>query len=171
VHLRGGDCLDANSCAQSPSHLPWEYLAFLTCHACRSPSGTWPSHGSSLSQWLSSGGAYCRVPTPHVRIPREFGLSLLVLGVWLENHFLYLLLLSGVPRPEARGFHAPTVPPPTVLPPPRLSRPMGIRRGHLPGLQNSLKRLYHADPGGARGRSTPEAVDLKETPSLALQYF
>ena len=97
----GDDCLGANSCAQTPSNSPWEYFTFLTCHACRSSSGTWPSHGSSLSQWLSRGGAYCRVPTPHARIPCELGLSLLELGVWLGNHLSYLLLLSGVPRPEA----------------------------------------------------------------------
>ena len=70
-----------------------------------------------------------------------------------------------MPRLEARGLHAPTVPPPIVLPPPRLSLPVGIRRGHLPGLPNSPRAFIMLSLGDARGRSTPEAVDLKDTPS------
>ena len=48
----------------------------------------------------------------------------------------------------------------------------GISRGHLPRLQNRLKRLYLADPGDARDRSTPEASQrlrpwtLKKIPLL-----
>jgi len=98
--------MGANSCAHSLGHLPKEFPAFLTCHACRSPSGTWPSHGSSLSQWFSNGGAYCRVPTPHAWIPRELGLSLLVTrGVaWKPPFFIYhyCLRCRGLrpPRPS-----------------------------------------------------------------------
>jgi len=33
-----------------------------------------------------NGGAYCRVPTPHARVLRESGLSLLVTGGVPENH-------------------------------------------------------------------------------------
>jgi len=80
---------------------PVSVFAFLTYHACRSPSGTWPSHGSYLSQWVSNGGVCCRVPTPYAQIPHELGLSLLELGVWLGNHLSRLLSLFGVPRLEA----------------------------------------------------------------------
>ena len=163
-----GDCMGANSCAHSLSHPPWEFPAFFTCHACRSPSGKWPSQGSSLSQWLSNGGAYRRVPTPHARIPRELGFSLVVLGVWLESHLsLCIITVWGA---EAWGLHTSTVPPPTlspstVPPPPRLSLPVGIRRGHFSGLPNFPGAFIMLSLGDARGRLTPEVVDLKETPS------
>jgi len=100
VQLARDDCLDANSCTQSLSHPPWEFHALLTCHACRLPLGRDPC-GSSLSQWLSIGGAYYRVPTPHARVPRDLGLSLLVTGVWLENHLSLSIFIVEVPRPEA----------------------------------------------------------------------
>jgi len=99
---RGGDCMGANSHAHSLSHPPWEFLAFLSCHACRSPSRAWPSHGSSLSQGPSNGGAYCRVPTPHAWIPSELGLSLLVTGgvAWEPPFFIYhYCLRCRGPRP------------------------------------------------------------------------
>jgi len=109
---------------------PGSVFALLTYHACRLPPGTWPSHGSYLSQWFSNGGAYYRVPTPHAQIFRELGLSLLVLGVWLGNYIsLLLLLFRGT---EARCLHAPTVPPPTMLPPPRSLPLVGIRGWHHP---------------------------------------
>jgi len=108
--------------------------AFLTCHACRLPPGTWPSHGSFLSQWFSNGGAYCRVPTPHAQILRELGLSLLVLGCGLETTFLVYYHSRGT---EARGLHAPTVPPPTVPPPPRSFLPVGIGGWHHSGMNTS----------------------------------
>jgi len=97
---------------------PGSVSAFLTCHACRLPYGTWPSHGSFLSQWISNDGAYCRVPTPHAQILRELGLSLLELGVWLGNHLSRLLSLFGVP-------------PPIVPSPPRSFLPVGIGRWPL----------------------------------------
>ena len=109
-----------------------------------------PGRGSSLSQWLSNGGVYCRVPTPHAQILRELGLSLLVLGVWLENHLS--LSIFTVWDAEARGLHAPTVPPPIVSPPPRLSLPVGLKRGHLSGLPNSPGAFIMLSLGDARGR-------------------
>ena len=161
----GGDCMGANSCTHSLSHSSWEYPAFLTCHACGLPSGTWPPQGSFMSQWLSSGGAYCRVPTPHVQILRELGLSLLVLGVWLENHISLPIIAVG--DAKAWGLHAPTVPlptvplptvpppivpPPTVPPPPWLSLPVGIRRGHFPSMPNFPSAFIMLSLGDARGR-------------------
>ena len=41
------------------------------------------------------------IPTPHARVPRELGLSLLVTGVWLGNHLFRSIFTVGVPRPEA----------------------------------------------------------------------
>ena len=101
VHPAGGDCLGANSCTQILVTRPMSVSTSPTCHACRLPPGTWPSHGSSLSQWFSNGGVYCRIPTPHAQIRRELSLSLLGLRVWLGNHLSCLLLLFRVPRPEA----------------------------------------------------------------------
>jgi len=89
VQLAWDDCLDANLCTQSLSHPPWEFLALLTCHACRSPLGRDP-YQLSLSQWLFNGGAYYRIPTPHARVPRKTTL------------FIHLYCW-GV---EARGLHA-----------------------------------------------------------------
>ena len=85
-------------------------------------------------------------------------------GCGLETTFLYLSLLSGCrgPRPLS-----PTVPPPTMPPPPRSSLPVGIKRGHPSG----ISAFMVLNLGDTRGQSTPEAVDLKETPTLALQYF
>jgi len=101
--LARDDCLDANSCTQSLSHLPWEFPALLTCHACRSPLGRDP-HESSLSQWLFNGGAYYCAPTPHAWVPRDLGLSLLATGVWLwKPPFFVHLYCWGA---EARGLHA-----------------------------------------------------------------
>jgi len=125
-----------------PTHAPQllvtclgSVYALLTYYACRLPPGMWPSHGSYLSQWLSNGGAYCRIPTPHAQILRELGLSLLVLGVWLGNHLsLLLLLFRGT---EARGLHAPTVPPPTMSPPPQSLSPVGIGGWHHPTVSTS----------------------------------
>ena len=57
--------------------------------------------GSSLSQWFFNGGVSCRVLTPHARIPRELGLSLLVTGVWLKNHLSLSIFTVEVPRHEA----------------------------------------------------------------------
>jgi len=54
----------------------------------------------SLSQWLFNGGEYYRIPTPHAWIPRDLGLSLLVTGVWLENHLSLSIFTVEVPRPE-----------------------------------------------------------------------
>ena len=148
----------ANSCAHSLSHSPWEYPAFLTCHACISPSGTWPPNGSFLSQCISSGGAYCRVRTPHAQILRESSLFLLVLGVWFENHLSFSF--TTIWDVEARGPHAPTMPPPSVPPPPRLSLPVGITRGHFHSLSKRPKRLYHAEAG-----QRPRLWTLKKTPT------
>ena len=114
----------------SPSSLvtrPGSVSALLTYHACRLPPGTWPTHGSYLSQWFSIGGAYCRVPTPHAQILRELSLSLLVLGVWLGNHLsLLLLLFWGI---EARGLHALTAPPP-IMPLPYCAAPSTVTPTH-----------------------------------------
>jgi len=115
---------------------PGSVSAVLTCYAFRLPPGTWPSHGSSLSQWFSNGGAYCRDLMSHAHIHRELGISLLELGVWLGNHLSRLLLLFRVPRP-ARGLHAPTVPPHTVPPPPRSFLPMGIGGWHHSDMSTS----------------------------------
>ena len=65
------------------------------------PLGRDPSD-SSLSQWLFNGGAYYRVPTPHARIPRELGLSLLVTGCGLKTTFLIHFNCWGA---KARGLH------------------------------------------------------------------
>ena len=71
-------------------------------------------------------------PTPHARTPRDLGFPLLVTGVWFGNLlFQSILYYRGA---EAQGLHAPTGSPPTVLPPTRLSLPVGIRRGHFPCL-------------------------------------
>jgi len=80
-------------------HPPWAFPALFTCHACRSRLERDP-YESSLSQWLFDGRAYYR-PTPHARIPRDLGLSLLLTGMWLENHLFRSIFTVGVPRPEA----------------------------------------------------------------------
>jgi len=90
-------------------------------------------YGSSLSQWLFSGGAYYRVPTPHARVPCDLGLPLLVAGVWIENHLVYLLLLL-----RCRGPRTPH--PALVPPPPRPPLPMSLKR-LLPALL-----YFPADP-------------------------
>ena len=72
-------------------------------------------------------GAYCRVPTPHARIRSEVDLYLLVLGVWLRNHLSLLVLLFGVPRPEAS---TPLLCRLLLSPPPRSFLPVGIGRWH-----------------------------------------
>jgi len=54
---------------------------------------------SSLFQWLFNGGAYYSVPTPHARILRDLGLSLLVTGVWLENHLPLSIFIVEVSWP------------------------------------------------------------------------
>jgi len=119
---------------------PASISALLTYHTCRLPPGMWSFQGPYLSQWFSNGGAYCRVPMPHAQILRELGLSLLVLGVWLGNHFsLLLLLFRGT---EARDLHAPTVPPP-----PRSLSPVGIGGVAPPSCKHFL----------AQTQSTPEA--------------
>jgi len=124
---------------------PGSISALLTYHACRVPPGTWPSHGSYFSQWFSNGGAYCRVPTPHAQILRKLGLSLLVLGVWLGNHLsLLLLLFRGT---EARGLHAPIVPPPTRAAPSTVTPTRGYRGVAPPNCKHFLVRT----------QSTPEA--------------
>jgi len=99
-------------------------------------------HRSSLSQWLSSGGAYW--------------------GCGLKATCLYLLLLSEMPRPEA------SMPLPVHL---LLCHP--LHDYHYPWDEERiplwLRRIPGAEPGrhprpvNAQGRSTPEAIDLKET--------
>ena len=84
-------------------------------------------------------------------------------GCGFENHLsLSIITVWSV---EARGLHAPTVAPSTVSPPPWLSLPVGIRRGYFPGLPNFTGAFIMMSLGDARGQTTPEAVDLKETPS------
>jgi len=51
------------------------------------------AHSLSHSPW--------EFPTPHAQILRHLGLPLLVLGCGLKTTYLYILLLSEVPRPEA----------------------------------------------------------------------
>jgi len=139
----------ANSCAQPLVTRLESVSALLTCHACRLPPGTLPSHGSSLSQWFPDGGAYCRVSTPHAQILRELGLSLLVLGMWLGNHLSCLLSFFEVPRPEA------STPLPCHL---LLCRPL---HGHsypwvAGGGTTQLRALLGPNPVNAQGRLTPE---------------
>jgi len=86
----------------------------------------------------------CRVPTPYARIPCELSFFFLVLEVWLENHIsLPTIIVWGT---EARGLHAPTVPPPS-----RSLLPVGIVRGHASGIGTFLV----LNLVNARGRSTP----------------
>jgi len=68
-------------------------------------------------------------------------------GCGLETTFLICYYCLGV---EARGLHAPIVPPPTVPPPPRSSLPLGIKRGHPSG----IGAFMVSTPGDTRGRST-----------------
>jgi len=149
VHLLGGDCLGADSCAQSlsPGSISPSSRAMHADH----PLGRDPPMGR-----LCPSGFPTVVRTATFLHLMHGSLMRWVSPCWnrgcgLKTTSLYLSLLSGVPRPEA------SIPLP---PPPRLSLPEGIRREHLPGLQNSLKRLYHADPGDAQDRSTPEAGQL-----------
>jgi len=88
--------------------------------------------------------------------------------VWLENHLsLSIITVWGA---EARGLHAPIVPPPTAPPPPRLSLPVGIRRGHLPGLPKFLGAFIMLSLGDAEAGQRLRAWTLKKLlPSL--QYF
>ena len=88
--------------------------------------------GSSLSHWLFNGGKYCRIPTPHARIPRELGLSLLVTRVWLENHLSLSTFIVEVPRPEASTlclYAAPSTVTLTREPKETLSCPAVLSRG------------------------------------------
>ena len=101
---------------------------------------------------FSKGGAYCRIPTPHARIPRDLGLSLLVTGVWLENHLAYPLLLLRFRRPR-------TPRPTSMPPPPRL--PYRRASGDSFLSYCTSQRFYLRGPtmltlGHARGQSTPE---------------
>ena len=118
-------------------------------------------YGSFLSQWLSNGGAYYRVPTPHARVPHDLGLSLLVTGVWLENHLTLSIFTVEVPRPEA-SMPCLCAAPSTVA----LTHEPASLRGHFPNLlyfpRVPPSECHHVDfgqrprPVNARGWSTPE---------------
>ena len=112
--------------------------------------------GSSLSQWLSNDGAYYCVPTPHARVPCDLGLSLLVTGVWLENHISLSIFIVEVPRPEASmpcfGV-APSTAALTREPKETPSFPAVLSRGPT---------------FGVRGRSTPEDRTVHKPLSLEL---
>jgi len=95
------------------------------------PMGRGPPSGSFLSQWLSNGSAYLRVPIPHTWIRREVDPSLLILGMWLGSHLSLLVLLflgyRGL-RLLAPTVLPPIISPPMVPPPPRSFLPVGIGR-------------------------------------------
>jgi len=86
-------------------------------------------YGSFLPQWLSNGGAYYRFPTPHARVPRVLGLSLLVTGVWLENHLTLSIFIVEVLRPEASMPYLCAAPSTVAL----TREPVSLR-GHFPNL-------------------------------------
>jgi len=133
---------------------PGSIPTLLMCHACRLPPGTCPSHGSFLSQWFFNGGAYYRVTTPHAQVRREVDLSLLVLGVWLGNHLSLLVLLFGVPRPEASTLYCAAsycVASSTLV-------PTWVSGGGTTRMQ----ALLALNPVSARGRSTPESWSTPE---------
>ena len=94
-------------------HPSWAFPVPITCHACRSPLGRDP-YESSLPQWLFDVVHTIAFPTPHARIPRDLGLSLLVTGMWLENHLFCPSLLLGCrgPRPPLLASMPPPPRPP-----------------------------------------------------------
>jgi len=118
-------------------------------------------YGSFLSQWLSNGGAYCRVPTPHARVPRDLGFSLLITGVWPKNHLSLSIFIVEVSRPED-STPCPCAAPSTVV----LTRehketlfyPVVLSRGPTFGVPSLLTSV------NARGRSTPEDCTVHKPP-------
>ena len=60
-------------------------------------------------------------PTPHAHIPRDLRFSILVTGMWLENHIFGPSLLL-----ECRGPRPPR--PTSMSPPPRLPLPVSLTR-------------------------------------------
>ena len=66
---------------------------------------------------------------------------------WCWRCGLRTLFLSFYYYLGYRGLHAPTVPPPSVSPPPRLLLPVGIMGGHLSGIGTFLV----LSPVNARG--------------------
>jgi len=90
-------------------------------------------------------------------------------GCGLRTTFLYLLLLSGMPRPEA----SMPLPCPLLLcrllhgyPCPRVSG-----GDTSPACQNVPNAFIMLSLGDARGRSTPEVVDLKGNSFLPCNTF
>jgi len=153
---RGGDCMGANSYAHSLSHSPWDIPAFPTCHACRKPYDTWPTRGRFCPEGFL---AVVRTATFLHLMHRSFVSWDSSFWYWrcgLKTTFLYLLLLFGMPRPEAstpllcrllHGNHYPWV----------------QAKDTLSGLPNSSDAFIVLGPGDTRGRSTLEAIYLKET--------
>ena len=79
-------------------------------------------------------------PTPHARIPRDPGLSLLVTGVWLGNHlFLGPSLLLG-----CRGPRPPR--PASMPPPPRLPLAVSLARLRPVLLTSQWTPTFRAPP-------------------------
>ena len=95
-------------------HPPWAFPASFTFHACRSPLGRDP-YESSLSSGSLMVVRTTAFPTPHARIPRDLGLSLLVTGMWLGNHLFWSIFTVGLPRPETSTSCLNTAPSSTPL--------------------------------------------------------
>ena len=162
---RGDDCLDANSCAKAPSHSPWS-----TSPSSRAMHADHPLGRDLLMGRLCPSGFPAVVRTVASLYLMHGSLVSWVSPCWnwgcgLKTTSLYLLLLCGVPRPEAS----------TPLPC-RLLHSLPYR-GYQDGTPfwhrciRGVKPGRHPRPVNARGWSMPEVVDLQETPSLALQYF
>jgi len=144
--LRGDDCLGANSCSQAPSHSPWEYfrLPHMPCMQITPWDVTLPwvvSVPVAFQRWrvLSRPHTSCTDPSWVRSLPTGTG------GVAWKPPFSSIITVWGA---EARGLHAPTVPPP-----PRSFLPVGIGGWHHSGIGTFLVQ----NPVNIRGRSTSEA--------------
>ena len=112
-------------------------------------------------------------PTPHAWIPHDLGLSLLVTGMWLENHRFWSIFTVGVSRPEASTHCQDAAPSsatltfePSETPPCLTELPSG------PNLRGPTMTLVNARVRGLIGTQGPQsrAVNLFSEETMASPY-
>ena len=99
---------------------PWASSIWASTSSCSwwlTSMSTWAWDVTLTSRLFPSGSLMVvrttAFPTPHAQIPRDLGLSLLVTGMWLENHLFCPSLLLGCrgPRPPRPASMCPLLGP------------------------------------------------------------